>query len=198
MAFHTPNRGIKTCQYAVKIETQRNRVQEKLLSRTSVSRNVELRPANDLESEFLDTFNVDDHSDIISETPLPLSSTGTASKASSPGITDDIWDSPLPSSHDLNSAFSNVTLTPLTPLTPLSAHCASPDSTPAPRACKAFPVKGVEGVEKGAGRDALATLNTSYCAKTNVRIDTTQDEDCFFKPQKLFRNLTKELQASEL
>jgi hypothetical protein len=59
-------------------------------------------------------------------------------------------------------------------------------------------VKGVEGVEKGAGRDALATLNTSYCAKTNVRIDTTQDEDYFFKPQKLFRNLTKELQASEL
>lgn len=192
MVFHTPNRGIQTCQYAVKIETQRNSVQEKLLSRTSVSRNVELRPVNDLESEFLDTFNVDDHSDINSETPLPLSSTGTASKASSPGITDDIWDSSLPASYDLNSAFSNVTLTPLTPL---SAHCASPDSTPAPRARKAFPVKGIE---KGAGRDALATLNTSYCAKTNVRIDTTQDEDYFFKPQKLFRNLTKELQASEL
>jgi hypothetical protein len=56
----------------------------------------------------------------------------------------------------------------------------------------------VKCVEEGAARDAVATLDASYCAKTNLRIDATQDDDYFFKPQKLIRNLTKELQASEL
>ncbi|OAG07516.1 DUF1766-domain-containing protein [Paraphaeosphaeria sporulosa] len=189
MATHTPNRSIQNRQYVVKIEAQPNSVQEKSLASTNLPRNVELGPVNDLESGLLGIFNVDDHSDVNSETPLPLPSTGTASTASSPGTIDDIWDSPLPSSHHLSPTCSDVTLTPLTPP---SAHYVSPDSSPAPRAYKALPVKCVE---EGGARDALATLNASHCAKTNLGIDPTQDEDYFFKPQKLIRNLTKELQA---
>jgi hypothetical protein len=136
--------------------------------------------------------HVDHQSEIKSNSPLLLSPTGTVSTASSPGTNDDIWGSPLPSSHHRSSAYSDVTLTPLTPL---SACDASPDSTPVSRAYK---TSLVECVEEGVARDAVATLNASYLAETNLRIDATQNEDYFFKPPKLIRNLTKELQASEL
>ena len=192
MAINIPNSNIRICQYVVKIEAQPNSVQEKSLTSTGLPSNAKSEPVDGPESKLLRTFNVNDHSGINPESPLVVSPTGTASTASSPGTADDIWDSPLPSSHHLSSACSNVALTPLTPQ---SAHYASPDSTPAPRAYKAFPVKCVE---ERAAKDALANLNASPCAKTNSRIDATQDEDYFSKPQKLIRNLTKQLEASEL
>jgi hypothetical protein len=80
-------------------------------------------------------------------------------------------------------------------LTPPSSDGASPDSTPAPKALKAVLVKTVE---EGKARDAVATLDTNYRAKTILSVDATLDDDCEFKPQKLIRNLTKELLASEL
>ena len=145
MVIHTPDRSIRSRQYVVKLEHQPGSVQKKSLARTSLPRNMKSEPVDDIESGSLGTFNGDDDSDITSETPLLLSSTGTASSSSSPGTNEAIWDSPLPSSHSLSSACSNITLTPLTPL---SAHYAAPDSAPT------FPAKYVE---KGTARDAVAT-----------------------------------------
>lgn len=192
MAIHTPTRSPRTRQYVKELKSQAESVQDKPLAINNLPDNVEFGLVKEVESEILGTFDMDDHPVIKSETPLLLSPTGTASTASSPGIGNDVWDSPLPSSRHLGQYRSNVALTPLTPP---SADGASPDSTPAPKARKAVSVKSVE---EGAARNAVATLHAKYCAKTDLPVDTTLEEDYFFKPQKLIRNLTKELQASEL
>jgi hypothetical protein len=192
MAIRTPSRRPRPCQYVKELESQAESVQNKRLASTNHSDNVEFGLIKEVKSEILGTFDMDDHPVFKPETPLLLSPTGTASTASSPGTGNDIWDSPLPSSRHLGQYRSNVELTPLTPP---SADGAFPDSTPAPKACKAVSVKSVE---EGAAGDAVATLHAEYCAKTDLPVDATLEEDYFFKPQKLIRNMTKEFQASEL
>lgn len=198
MAIQTPTRRIRTRQYVRMLEAQSISVEEKSPASTSIPRsgtsacNVESAPVEDVKSKPFGTIHVESHFDIKSETPLLVSPIGTASTASSPGIGNDIWDSPVPSNYCLGVTGRNNVLSPLTPL---SAHDASLDSTPAPEARKELLAKSVK---YEASRNTVATLDTDCGAERNLQIDIAQDEDYFFKPQKLIRNLTKELKASEL
>ncbi|KAH7068931.1 meiotically up-regulated gene 113-domain-containing protein [Paraphoma chrysanthemicola] len=153
------------------------------------NRNVHIASAEDVKPKSSETGPIEDRFDTTLETPILVSPTGTSSTASSPGIANDIWDSPVPPNHYLSETRRNNALTPLTPA---SVHGVSLDYTPAPKARKALLLKSVED---GAERDEAATVNADHGAETKLSIDSTQNEDYFFKPQKLIRNLTKELKA---
>jgi hypothetical protein len=192
MAVHTPTRRPRTRQYVKELEAKAKGAQEKRIATTNLPGNVESGPVEVVETGSSSTFDIDYRLDIKSEPHLLLSPTGTASNTSSPGAGNDIWDSPLPSSHYLSQYRSNVSSTPLTPP---SLDDASPDSTPAPKARKAVLAKSID---PGKPRDAVTTLYAKHCAKADSTVDPTLNEDYFFKPQKLIRNLTKELLASKL
>jgi hypothetical protein len=169
MAVHTPTRRIRIRQYVAEREVQSDGVEEKRLTSTNLPGNLESSVVKETESG----------------TP------GTASTASSPGTGDEIWDSPLPSSHHLHQSPSDV---PLTPLTPPSVNAASPYSIPAPQSLKDL-LK--QSVDAGAASDTVETIHAQFCAKPDLLGHTDLEEDYFFEPKKLIRNLTKELQASE-
>jgi hypothetical protein len=192
MAVHTPTRRPRTRQHVEELEAQAKSAQGKRIASTHLPGSADSGLVEVAEAGLLGTSDIEDHPDIKSESPLLLSPSGTSSTAPSPGTGSSIWDSPLPSSHHLSQSYSHGASTPLTPP---SSDGASPDSTPAPKARKAILVKTVE---EGKARDAVATLNANYRAKTILSVDATLDDDCEFKPQKLIRNLTKELLASEL
>jgi hypothetical protein len=169
MAIHTPTRRIPTRRYVAERESQSNGVEEKRFASTNLPGNLESRIVKEVESE----------------TP------GTDSTASTPDTVNSVWDSPLPSSHHLRQSSSHVALTPLTPQ---SAYGSSPDSDPAFHARKDFLEQSVK--EKTAS-DTVATLHAKLCAKPDLLAHANLEEDYFFEPKKLIRNLTKELQASE-
>jgi hypothetical protein len=169
MAIHTPTRRIPTRRYVAERESQSNGVEEKRFASTNLPGNPESGIVEKVESE----------------TP------GTTSIASTPGTGDCVWDSPLPSSHHLRQFPNDVALTPFTPP---SAYGARPDSTPASQARKSL--LG-QSVEEGTASDTVATLHAKYCAKPDLLAHANLEEDYFFEPKKLIRNLTKELQASE-
>lgn len=159
--------------------------------KTKLSRAMGTGPADELNSALSDAFDGDDCSIVKLETPPLLSSTRTSSTASSPGEFDGVWDSPLPSSYEFNSTHSNVTLTPLTPP---SVHRGSSDPSPVPQRHEALFKKSTEG---SAGGDTPWILYASHGTGTDLHIGATEDKDYFPKPQKLIRNLTAQLQASE-
>jgi hypothetical protein len=116
-----------------------------------------------------------------SETPLILSPTGTASTASTPDASSHVWDTPQ-STHQLNAKSQDFVLTPLTP------------PTTCDRPAKRISIHAIEHV---AATETLTTSNVKLSGEDDRCIEKSQDEDYFFKPKKLIRNLTKELQASK-
>ncbi|KAH7088983.1 T5orf172 domain-containing protein [Paraphoma chrysanthemicola] len=195
MSMQTPTGTIRTRQYARMLKALSDSVEEKSVAGNQAphsctsNRNVQLSPAEDAKPIPSGMYSVEDRSDTTLDTPVLVSPTGTSSTASSPGIADDIWDSPVPPNHYLSGTRRNNALTPLTPP---SVHGVSLDYTPVPKARKALLPKSVED---GAERDEAATLKVDHGAETKPCIDSAQNEDYFFKPQKLIRNLTKELKA---
>lgn len=122
-------------------------------------------------------------------TPLILSPTETVSAASSPGASNDIWDSPeTPSHQPIGKSGTEV----LTPLTPPMTYDVSVEQTPIPTA----------------PRSLLTTVikDATIFGKEAARIARSGDEDewkehilggDYFQPKRLSRNLTKDLQASK-
>lgn len=123
---------------------------------------------------------------IHSELCSALSPTGTISSTSSPGVSNDTWDSPETPSHHPVAGSRIETQTPLTPPTTsnLSAKrgfIPSPPSSPLTFLTK----------QTTTARKVLACMPGLAGAKDGL----TELDD--FKPKKLIRSLTKELQASE-
>lgn len=139
------------------------------------------RPKRKIDGIFFDYFPTSDL-----KRPLILSSSGSSSAASSPGAKDDIWDTqetPLRRSPRL------LDRKDWTPLTPPTSYEAQPK--------KSFFGKATESPL------ALTVTKTSSSARTTTSIldeaelENTLDDEEDFKPRKLFRNCTDDLNASE-
>jgi hypothetical protein len=115
-------------------------------------------------------------------TPLVLSPTGTASTASSPGAINYDWDTPESTDHYRKTTSGDLVSTPLTPPT----TCERPAKKRLMNTIKHVATTGI-----------TTTSNISPSEEADEDVERLQDEDYFFKPKKLIRNLTKELQASE-
>lgn len=128
-----------------------------------------------------------------SRSPLVLSPTETASAASSPGTTNNIWDSPKTPSRQPVRELKSEVLTPLTPFIPLSTQDVSKEQTVVPK----LPESPLTKVVKSTRSFDKETNSIAYSdGAKDEPSEATQDEGCH--PQKkLFRNLIKEFQASE-
>jgi hypothetical protein len=124
-------------------------------------------------------------------TPTVLSPTRTASTVSSPGDDNDTWDSP-----DRTREHSDGTLKSeaSSPIAPPTVYEVLDKQTPVSKALK---VVQASAVKIGSNTHAVVQIQTRSRKKENEKLEQIQSEDYSFKPRKLIRNLTKELQASK-
>lgn len=128
--------------------------------------------------------------DLSSQGPLVLSPTAKSSGASASSAGMDMWDSPrTPSQCPDKMSMIGV----WTPFTLPTTHDVSAEQTPAPEATKIPPKK--------AGK-STAPIDTAISCTSDLGEKKHQKKalqgDVYFQPKKLIRNMTKELQASEL
>jgi hypothetical protein len=143
------------------------------------TRCVKLKFHRDVKSTSLVSVNIEVHANQILNTPLLLSPTGTASTASSPGTYDVIWDSSTPSHLQNSEMPSDSVFTPSTPST-LTRR-----------------VTGSRAEQQIVATGTPVLCEDSCTRQTSSRMKNLQEEDYFFKPVKLFRNLTDKLHASK-
>lgn len=135
-------------------------------------------------------FGVGDITAFEPGTPLVLSPTGTAFTATSPEGVGDVWDSP-----DTTQYYSNGTpkSEAVSPITPPTAYTALDEESPVPKASKVLRAVVATSVSR---THTVVGLQSSPGRSENDGPEQLSAED-YFKPKKLFRNLTKDLQASK-
>jgi hypothetical protein len=125
------------------------------------------------------------------ETPLVLSPTSTASTVSSPGDVNDVWDSPDGTREHSNETLKSEASSPMTPPT---VYNIQDKRNPMP---KEFNVVQASIVKTVARTHIAMQLSTRATRIEDEQPEQLPAEDYFFKPKKLFRNLTKVFQASK-
>ncbi|CAO2654510.1 Nn.00g112430.m01.CDS01 [Neocucurbitaria sp. VM-36] len=113
--------------------------------------------------------------------PLVLPSASAISPASSPGTSNDVWDSPETPIHQNAKRIKQEVLTPLTPPTPYSGSAGQASMS---EASESLLAKFLNRTIAGEG-------------KSNIKeaVEEAYDEGGNFQSKKLIRNLTKELQV---
>jgi hypothetical protein len=119
--------------------------------------------------------------------PVVLSPTESVSTTSSPGAENDIWGSPeTPSLRPGGTPATEV----LTPLTPPTTYDEDNDQSPIPKATKSL---RTTAIRRAAATDTVAPRSI---ASVDIKTEELEADD-YFQPKKLFRNLTKDFQASK-
>jgi hypothetical protein len=135
---------------------------------------------------------IEDIADFEPGSPLVISPTDSASEAPTPEDGCNVWDLPDTPQHLRDETSNNGARTPITPP---SIYKVLKGSIEVPNTNDAILEQAVKSVVE----THTFTINRTNCGKKEDQcIDLSQGEDYFSKPDKLFRNLTKQLQASKL
>jgi hypothetical protein len=153
-----------------------------------VARNAKLRPKLNSPQP---RFGLGNFAAFDTETPLVLSPTSTASTVASPSDVNGVWDSP-----DGNRDHSNETpkSEASSPMTPSTVCYTQGEHKPVPKLISVVQGNVVKSVARA---QITVQLSTRATGSENEQPKGVQAEDYVFKPEKLFRNLTKVFQASK-